>query len=76
MDLSAEIRAREIEIQALEEKCSRLKRRLAARLGLALFVLLIGRALGGLVADGAHWFVVASITAWGCWGLHHLITRH
>jgi hypothetical protein len=66
-DLTAEVRA---------WHAARRRRRLAACAGLALFTLLVGRALGGLIADGAHWFGVVAIAAWGCWGAHHLLTRH
>lgn len=76
VDLAAEIRWREVECQRLQEKWSRQKRRLAAFLGVTSFAVVVGIALGSLIASGAHWCVVVSISAWGCWGLSHLITRH
>lgn len=52
------------------------RRRAVAAAGAMVFALLIGVAIGSLVANGAHLVLVLLISIWGTWGMFYITTRH
>jgi len=66
-DLEAEFRAMQ---------SARRRTRFLAFIGSSVFASLVGISIGALIANGAGLLLVVGITAWGCWGLNHILTRH
>ena len=57
-------------------QAARRRTRCLALVGSSVFASLVGVSVGALIANGASLFAVIAITAWGCWGLNHILTRH
>lgn len=69
-DLTQEFRA------AMRARQSRQLWRFAAALGLGLFGILVGAALGSLIASGASYWLVGAVVFWGVWSIRYLLLRH